>query len=236
MRPWRERRPLAVFALLLALVPVATLAVAGVCYHTGPLPAKTGAPAVAGAAAEPNCTECHVTFGETGQIPNLDTPGGGVRILDLPHVYEPGVTYSLRVRLDSDSTRNAASRRWGFQLTAVGAATGEGAGVFLSPSADTLQIVAGVPGDPDNHWPTRSYLEHTALGLHQGEMGPVEWHFFWRAPVPALGLVYFFAAGNASDSSLDPAGDFIYTAADYSVDTTTAIARTTWGQLKARYR
>lgn len=232
----RSRRPLAAFALLLVLLSAATLALASSQYHTGPLPSKTGAPAVAGSEPEPNCTECHVTFGESGQIPNLDTPGGGVRILDLPHSYRPGNMYSLRVRLDSDSTRNLADRRWGFQLTAVAAATGQGAGTFIAPSADTLQVVAGVAGDPDNHWPTRTYIEHTANGIHQGEAGPVEWHLFWKAPDAPSGTVLFFAAGNASNSSLDASGDFIYTTADTVTDTTTAVASSSWGRLKARYR
>lgn len=234
--PPPRARPLAAASALFAMLAFVSLAAAAVCYHAGPLPSKTGAPSVAGSDPEPNCTECHVTFGETGQIPNLNTPGGAIRIFDLPHSYRPGNTYAVRVQLDSDSTRTLADRRWGFQLTAVAAATGAGAGSFVVPSVDSLQIVAGAPGDPDNHWPTRTYVEHTADGLHQGEAGPVEWRFLWKAPVSPAGAVLFFAAGNASNSSLDASGDYIYTVSDTVADTTTATANISWGRLKSRYR
>ena len=233
MRRSRRARPLAAVAGVIAMAAVVSMAAAAVCYHTGPLPSKTGAPAVAGSAAEPNCTQCHVTFGDTGQIPNLDTPGGAVQILDLPHSYRPGNTYAVRVRLDSDSTRVSADRRWGFQLTAVAATTGLGAGSFVVPSADTLQVIAGDPSQP---WPTRTYVEHTADGLHQSQAGPVEWRLFWKAPDAPAGTVRFFAAGNAANGSLDASGDFIYTTADTVTDTTTAVANISWGRLKARYR
>ena len=58
---------------------------------TGPLASRTGAPAEGPLAAERLCTACH--FG----VPN--DPSGSLEILDLPHVYTPGQSYPVRVRL-----------------------------------------------------------------------------------------------------------------------------------------
>jgi hypothetical protein len=222
--------------VLAALAPAAfaALAFAGARYAEGPLPSHTGAPALGASPAETNCTLCHTPAnGRT----NLDTPGGGVEILDLPAMYAPGVTYRMRVRLSSDSTAGAPARRWGFQLTAVSAADGTGAGTFgvrgsgLGQPGDTLQIVDGDPIEP---WPTRRYVEHVFDGVQQGASGPVEWSLDWTAPAEGTGTVRFFVAGNAANGSGEPGGDFIYTSSASMTDTTTAARRTSWGALKAR--
>jgi len=217
----------------LALVVGVTVAMSSAHYSSGPLPSKTGAPSVGGLPSESNCTQCHLTFGDGGPVNNLNTPGGYVRILDLPSMYVPGNTYTVRVRLWSDSTVADTARRWGFQCTAVKAGDGAGAGSFEVRNVDSLQVIAADPSEP---WPTRSYVEHTFNGIHAGEAGPGEWTFHWHAPAQPSGAVYFFVAGNAANGSQDPSGDWIFTAADTMQDTTTAVRPVSWGGLKARWR
>ena len=218
----------------LALSGAASLATGGARFSNGPEPSHTGAPAVGAHPAEPVCTQCH-TAGTSG--PNLNAAGGAVEILDLPDMYAPGITYRLRVRLASDSTARFPDRRWGFQLTAVNAADGTGAGTFTVRGAqsggDTLQVM---DADPVDGWPTRRYVEHLWDGVHDGATGPVEWSFDWTAPAQGLGTVLFYAAGNATNGSYEPGGDWIYTTADSMRDTTTAVVAKSWGALKARWR
>lgn len=218
----------------LALGCAASLATGGARFAEGPEPSHTGAPAIGAGPPEPNCTQCHIA-GESG--PNLDAPGGSLEILDLPAMYAPGITYRLRVRLASDSTARFPDRRWGFQLTAVRAEDGAGAGTFTVRGAqgpgDTLQVM---PGDPVRSWPTRSYVEHLWDGVQDGAAGPVEWSFDWTAPTEGIGTVLFYAAGNAANGSYEPSGDWIYTTADSMRDTTTAAAPRSWGAIKAMWK
>lgn len=218
----------------LALAGAASLAAGGARFSNGPEASHTGAPATGTHPAEPNCTQCH-TADPAGA--NLNAPGGALEILDLPEMYAPGITYRLRVRLASDRTVADPGRRWGFQLTAVVAADGAGAGTFSVRGAqgpgDTLQVVGA---DPVDEWPTRTYVEHLQDGVQDGAAGPVEWSFDWTAPAQGLGTVLFHAAGNAANGSLEPGGDWIYTAADSMRDTTTAVVPASWGAIKARWR
>lgn len=214
----------------LALAGAASLASGGARFASGPEPSHTGAPALGAHPAEPLCTQCH-------QGQPVDAAGGALEILDLPEFYAPGVTYRLRVRLTSDRTAASSDRRWGFQLTAVNAVDGTGAGAFTVRGAqsagDTLQVVAA---DPVDDWPTRTYVEHLWDGVRDGAPSPAEWSFDWTAPAQGLGTVLFYAAGNAADGSYEPSGDWIYTAADSMRDTTTATVARSWGAIKARWR
>lgn len=224
------------FAALALVAAAASLATGGARYASGPQPSHTGAPPAGAHPAETNCTLCH---NPAPGVPNLNVPGGAIEILDLPEMYAPGVTYRLRVRLASDRTVADAGRRWGFQLTAVSAFDGAGAGAFtvrgsgIGMPGDTLQVVGG---DPQGDWPTRRYVEHAWDGVQDGAAGPVEWSFDWTAPPVGLGTVRFFAAGNAANGSYEPAGDWIYTTADSMRDTTTAAVTRSWGALKRRLR
>jgi len=221
-------------AAALALAGAASLATGSAQYSDGPEPSHTGAPAVGTHPAEPNCTQCHTA---TPAGSNLNAPGGSLEILDLPEFYAPGITYRLRVRLACDLTAGDLLRRWGFQLTAVHAADGAGAGTFTVRGTqgygDTLQVVGA---DPADDWPTRSYVEHTFFGVQDGAPSPAEWSFDWTAPAQGAGTVLFYAAGNAANGSFEPANDWIYTAADSMRDTTTAVVARSWGALKARWR
>lgn len=176
-----------------ALAAGASLALA---FSSGPPASRTGAPAVGGVAAEANCTACHTGFA-------LNTAGATLEILDVPASYITDSLYTLRVRMTSTF---APPRRWGFQITAVRDADGQGAGTFDVTGLTTVQIVAGT-----TVYASRRYVEHTSAGTFPLNNGPVEWTFRWRAPATNLGRIRFFAAGNAANNSSTNAGDRIYT-------------------------
>jgi hypothetical protein len=192
-------RALVRFVVATSLVTGASLAFA---FSTGPPASRTGAPSVGGVVLESVCTACHTGFA-------LNTAGATLQILDVPTQYDPDAVYTLRVRMTSTF---ALPRRWGFQITAVREADGQGVGTFDIGASNELQIVAGSGAHA-----SRRYVEHTAPGTFDNNSGPVEWSFNWQAPSSDLGRIFFFAAGNAANSSGTNAGDHIYTARDTTV-------------------
>lgn len=182
-------------------VVFATGATLALAFSSGPPASRTGAPAVGARPAEGLCTACHVTF-----APNL--PGATLQLLDVPVTFSPDSAYVLRVRMTSTFTPTGVGRRWGFELTAVNAATGDSAGSF-APLDNTTQTLAGAGA-----FAARHYIEHTTVGTRQGNNGPVEWSVRWKAPGDTTSRVLFFAAGNASDNSATNSGDHIYTTRD----------------------
>lgn len=219
----------------LGVLACAAVAFSSVHYADGPAASKTGAPAIGSRPAEGLCTDCHMTDdGNGGFVPNLNLPGGQVRVLDLPQYYVPGRTYTLRVELASDSaaSANVFIPRWGFELTAVDAATGAGAGTFSVADTTVLHVKAAIHPQLAGRW----YVEHGYFGLHEGELGPVEWSFDWTAPTEPMGTIHFYVAGNAANGSEEPSGDYIYTSSAAILDTTTGARTVSWGALKSRLR
>ena len=138
----------------------------------------------------------------------------------------------MRVRLSCDSTAASPDRDWGFELTAVRAADGEGAGQFDASGRTDVQVVTGFePG-----WENRPYIEHREAGVQTGAASPVEWPVTWIAPPAGAGKIYFFAAGNAGDGRYDTLGDYIFTVADSTREPVVAARHWTWGALKQRFR
>jgi hypothetical protein len=210
MRPYLTR---AVVTLL--VVSGAALVVA---FKEGPVPSRTGAFKVAGKNLEPTCLACH-----TGG-PGLNPPTGLLEILDVPKPYAPGASYPIRVRLQNAwDPMPETPLRWGFQLQAVRAATGDSAGVWSS-SGIAPNILQVKPGVAPGQWQNRRYLEHTIDDIHEGDVGPVEWQMTWTAPLDT-GVVYFFAAGNAAngDDQATFSGDNIFAAVDSSFSGTSAV-------------
>jgi len=223
-------RPLRLVAVLLCVAPVA---MAAARYIWGPEPSHTGAPAVAGHPAEELCTECHLLLDDNNDPrPNLNLTAGKLEILDVPALYAPGQTYPLRVRLSCDSTATDPDRDWGFEMTCVRDADGEGTGTFDVTGRTDIQVVAGFePG-----WESRTYVEHTMAGVHMGEPSPVEWTIQWVAPASGTGPVHFYCAGNAGNGSYDTLGDWIFTTSATSTEAPVATRRVSWADLKLRYR
>lgn len=221
-------RKLPALIALITLAAGVSLAFAHTSFRSGPLPGFTGAPSVNGLSSESDCTACH-----QGNEVRLNLPGGSVKILDLPESFNPGLTYRMRVRLESDSTVQYPTRRWGFEITAVNLMSGEGAGTF-TVRPDSMWVQNAEPFDP---WPTRTYVTHNEVGSNQGASSPVEWSFDWTAPPTSVGAVGFFVAGNAANGDGQNGDfDFIYTSGDTMQDSTTAARPTSWGKLKAAYR
>jgi hypothetical protein len=160
----------------------------------GPQPAVTGAPAIAGQAAESLCIQCH------NQFPANPDGDGSITIDGVPPKYEPGKTYTLTVHL---AHKDAKVLRWGFQMTAIAMSDGSGAGEFSSDGA-TTQVLPAAMG-------TRSYIEHNYGGTAIGQTGGTSWTFDWKAPAARIGRIGFFAAGNCANADGSNQGDRIYT-------------------------
>ena len=206
-------------AAFVTLIGGASLAYA---LSTGPEPTRTGAFKVQNKNTEPTCTNCH-----TGSPVN--DPSGRLRILDVPTNYLPGQIYTLRVHLEHTwNPLPPQPVRWGFQLQAVQASTGDSAGVWIMvPNAppDTFKIVKP---SSISAYKNRRYIEHTRNpanpvdpngATHYGEPSPVEWHVQWKAPPGDSGKIYFFAAGNSAngDGVSIGSGDFIFTTAESTI-------------------
>lgn len=209
-------------AILAMLLGGASLAFA---LSTGPEAARTGAFRVQNKTAEPTCTNCH-----TGSP--INDASGSLRILDVPVSYLPNQIYMLRVRLDHAwNPMPPDPLRWGFQMQAVQASTGDSAGLWVMvpnspPDTFTIRKATSL-----SIWKNRRYIEHTRNPVnpvdpngstHYGEPTPVEWHVQWKAPPGDSGKIYFFAAGNSAngDGVSVGSGDFIFTTAESTIGST----------------
>jgi len=173
---------------------VLTLAAPASSSSTAPQPGSTGVPGGGGFDAEPTCTSCHTGF-------PINSDGRGVVSLSgLPEHYVPGERYTLvlQVRHPDDERK-----RWGFQLTAVGAKSLAGAGAFVVTDNANTQLIRGTVGN-------REYVSHSYFGTGVDEAGGHAWTFDWIAPKPAVGRVAFYGVGNASNLDGSKEGDRIY--------------------------
>lgn len=190
--------------------------------NAGPPVGHSGSPAFSDVTRDRTCawSVCH-----TGNTTN--NGAGAIRLLGLPAEYTPGETYELTVHLESTSTAQFANRRWGFQLTAMRAETGLGAGAgnFVLPTELRLQLMGSKQ---------RQYVSHNQTSNRMGQESPVAWTLSWVAPAEPQGKILFYYAGNAANGGGSSAGDFIYIGAD-SVDVSpTPVEGTSWGAIKAR--
>lgn len=227
-----RRLILAAAFVTLCLGIAAWVRAAGINSDEGPIASMTGAPEIAGIAAESNCTLCHQDFLVPCDPPcNLDTPGGGVAILDLPATYLPGVAIPMRVRMWTDSTLAYPDRLWGFQITSIRSSDGKGAGDWIAP-ADTFLVQSGL-----GSYASRRYLSQMVNGIRAGLGGPIEWSFTWTPPAGNEGWVYFAAASVAANGNDEPGpGDFVFTTIDSIAPDPTPTVPVSWGALKRRYR
>ena len=123
------------FDVALLLFPIAVMA-----YSTGPLDGYSNNPP-----ARQNCTACHTSFG-------FNSGNGRLELLGLPDSgYHPGSTYRLTVQLSDPN-----ARRWGFEITAIGADHSRLGNLAVVNSALT-QI-----SNPAGHSP--QYIKHKSAG------------------------------------------------------------------------
>jgi len=202
---------------------VLTILISGVAiaYDGDPPASRTGAAAIGGKPAESSCVSCHNDFAVND--------GGLVQVINAPTHYQPGTAYTLTVRLTSSQTSGDAGRVWGFQLTAVRATDGNGAGTLANVSGQGTMIAAGA-----GNFATRSYVE-VGSNNKQGAASPVEWQVLWTAPNPGVGQVLFFVSGVAAGGGGGSNGDWVYTASQATDDITPALSPS-WGAVKSHYR
>ena len=195
-------------ALVLACLVGASIAFA---YSTGPPVPYTGAPAVGAVPPEGVCRACH-----SGNP--LNDPRAKLEILDLPGQYAPGQTILMRVRLSFNwGAPPPVDNLWGFEMTAVAHADGQGAGTFdvltdPGPMDGMLQI--RIPSQT-SAFKTRRYIQHTSAGTQPGNPGGVEWLVRWVAPATDVGQIDFYAAGNSANGDGSNQGDYIATASAF---------------------
>jgi len=160
------------------------------------------------------CTLCHTSF-------PLNSGDGTLALQGLPAQFEPGMTYDLSVILGDPE-----QLRWGFELTVIN---------DLAERAGTLAIV-----DPTNTQlsggSVRDFVKHTFAGTFPDTPGPTSWPFRWTAPFDEE-QVTFYVAGNASNNSASPAGDYIY-AISMVVErqSSTPVEAGSWARIKSFYR
>lgn len=148
---------------------------------------STGPPAgYSGAPGERNCTDCHV-----GAV-NSDA-AGSVAISNVPQAYQPGQQYTLNV-----TVQRSGRVKFGFEMTAIDS-SGNGAGTFAPLGGDTQTDTLG----------NRQYILHTLSGSNGSNNRT--WQVRWTAPSSNVGIVRFFAAGNAANNNGADTGDLIYT-------------------------
>lgn len=211
------------FLVSRVLPPVLVLMSAALAFGYSSIPpsSRTGAPTIGAIASESTCRNCHGG--------NALNSGGDITLVSPPASYVPGNSYTLTVRLASSGTAANSGRRWGFQITAVKQSDGTGAGTLSNVAGQGTTLATG-----SGSYATRQYVEHDT-GTHTGSSSPVTWQVQWTAPNPGVGDVGFYfsgVAGNGSGSS----NDWVYTGSQVVPDATTPTLRTSWGQIKSRYR
>lgn len=125
---------------------------------------------------------CHGggAIAETGWITS-NIPSGG---------YSPGAVYTVTA-----TVTHPGKRKFGFEISPQ-SPTGSKLGSLTLLNPTETQIV------------NTKYITHTANGTSGNNSR--SWSFDWTAPATGLGPVTFYAAFNASDSSLGTSGDTIY--------------------------
>jgi len=137
-----------------------------------------------GAPGEGTCHDCHTSF-------PLNSGNGSLSI-EGPANFDPGQTYMISVHLS-----DPGQVRWGFEFTPLTM----GSITITDHTHTQVQTSNGKP-----------YVKHTSTGTYDNTPdGPTTWSFNWTAPVDPPSEITFYAAGNASNSSSDPIGDYIYT-------------------------
>lgn len=142
-----------------------------------------------GGFGEQTCHSCHFDY-------DLNMGGGSLSIEGLPDRYEPGSSYKIEVRVESERLENG-----GFQMTAR-FDDGNQAGKF-EWSGDDLKYTPNISDDV-------KYLQHTLNSTVPTGEREVSWKFHWIAPESDSGEIIFNLAANAGNDDDSAFGDWIY--------------------------
>jgi Secretion system C-terminal sorting domain len=151
-----------------------------------------GKAGVTGSPGENNCTQCHNSF-------TVNSGTGSVTISsDMTNwEYVPGQTYQISVTV---AQSNIGLFGLGFEaLQSSGANAGT-----LTPGTGTQIKNALIGGNQ------RANIVHTLNG--GASSNSHTFNFTWTAPSTNVGVVTFYAAGNAANDNGSDTGDRIYTA------------------------
>jgi len=179
---WLLLMPPLVFAGMAASVPEPTVPPISAAYPDHLDGAYTGG------FGEPTCQACHFDY-------EVNNDRGLVTLQNLDDTYEPGASYELKVRVESDHLRNG-----GFQLTARHP-DGSQAGRFFW-DGDRVTLTPTISDEV-------TYVQHAEGGTAPTNERSVSWNLTWKAPASESPVIFNVAgnAGNADDSAF---GDFIY--------------------------
>lgn len=185
----------------------------------------TGAPQIYSASAEDMCVRCHNDYASQVNV------GGSIQLVNPPASYTPGTVYTLTLQLASTQTDGSPDPLvWGFQVTALKATDGTGAGTLADVAGQGTRIVSGT-----GSYSTRRYVEVDTNDKFN-TASPVQWQFQWTAPNPGVGAVNFYFSGVAGAGDGGTGGDWTYQGSYAMLDQTTPVVPATWGGLKTRYR
>jgi hypothetical protein len=160
----------------------------------GPGAGYTNAP------SESSCAQsgCHggslVTSGSKHDKIKLITSftGGG---------YLPDSNYTIYVTYKESGSDN----KWGFQMTALSAATNDMAGTFTNPDSRTQDYASYSAGGK-----TRNSIGHTSTGTSSVTTDSVAWKISWKAPSSNMGNITFYLVLNVTDANSQSTNDIIY--------------------------
>jgi hypothetical protein len=144
-----------------------------------------------------SCLVCHASF-------PLNSGPGSITILDLPALYVPSQTYSLRVRIEDADQAGA-----GFQLSVENTSGSHIGELAVSDPTNTKNAGGSAP----------EFITHTSTGKAESiaswaAMGnAAEFTLQWQAPATGAGEIGFYAAGAAINDGTASSNDDVYTTA-----------------------
>lgn len=142
-----------------------------------------------GGFGEQTCHSCHFDY-------PLNPEEGSLMINGIPSSYEPGKTYSFRIRV---SRKNLG--RAGFQLSARYADSTQAGS--LSPDQDRTGFT-NVSNDIQ-------YVQHSPEGTKPNGSDTSSWSIKWTAPKQNNRIITFNIAANAANGDNSEFSDFIFT-------------------------
>ena len=167
-----------------AVLSFAAIAFANISFDTQ---SSNGQAGYTGSPGEVYCTNCH-----TGTA--LNGGGGSVVIGGAPATYTLGQTYTITVTV-SQTNRSL----FGFAMEAL-TSTNANAGTLVVTNSTEDHILNAVNG--------RKNMVHKSGG--GASANSHTFTFNWTAPATNVGVVKFYAVGNAANGNNSDTGDLIY--------------------------
>lgn len=164
-----------------------------------PGPSSSGAPAShTGAPGEKTCATsgCHDdnTVNNGSALVSIDVGGGQTN-------YVEGNVYPVKIKI-SDTNK----KRFGFQITAMGATSNTNLGTFLITDSIRTQVVKNL-----YELKERDYVTYTFNGTDAVSNGVGEWIVNWKAPSNCSEAITFYVGAVSANDDMTDKGDRVYT-------------------------